>query len=61
MMSFAPVMPTLLNTVVEALKNDEEQGRAALESLQELTGAHAEIWKANTSQLLSVCAQVLSH
>lgn len=53
-MSFAPVLPTLLNTVVEALQNDEEQGRQALDSLQELTSAHPEVWKAHISQLLNV-------
>lgn len=48
-MGYIGVMPTLLNTVVEALKENEEQGRFALESMNELTNIHPEIWKNSTS------------
>jgi hypothetical protein len=48
-MGFAPILPALLGTMVEALKADEDQGRVALESMAELTGTHPEIWKDHVS------------
>ena len=57
-MEFVPILEPLLNTVVKALEADEEQGRLALESLGELTGAHPEVWKANTSFLIQVVSDV---
>ena len=59
-MGFAPVLPLLLNTVVETLQKDEDQGRNGLESLGELTSAHPEVWKDTTSQLLNVMSQVIT-
>ena len=53
---FAPVLSLLLNVVVEALQEDEDQGRQALESLCELTSAHPECWKTDTPKLLNVTA-----
>ena len=55
-LEFAPVLPMLLNVIVEALHQDEDQGRQALESLCELTSAHPECWKSETSKLLNVTA-----
>lgn len=55
---FAPVLALLLNVIVEALHQDEDQGRQALESLCELTSAHPECWKTETSKLLNVTSQV---
>ena len=57
-LEFAPVLPTLLNLIVEALHQDEEQGRQALDSLGELTSAHPECWKKETSKLLNVASQI---
>ena len=48
-MSYVAVIPAMLNTVVEALKENESQGRAALESMIELTNIYPEIWKSNTN------------
>ena len=59
-LSYMGVMPQLLNTVVEALKENEEQGRQTLESMIELTNVHPEIWKNTTSQLVNVGAQIMS-
>ena len=57
-LQFTPVLALLLNVIVEALQQDEDQGRAALESLCELTSAHPECWKTETPKLLNVTAQV---
>ena len=57
-LEFTPVLSMLLDVVVEALHQDEEQGRQALESLGELTSAHPECWKTGTAKLLNVTAQV---
>jgi Importin repeat len=50
----------MLGTVVEALKEDEDQGRLALESMIELTNNCPEIWKKTTNQLVNVVSQVIS-
>lgn len=57
-LEFAPVLALLLNVIVEALHQDEDQGRSALESLCELTSAHPECWKTETPKLLNVTSQV---
>jgi hypothetical protein len=57
-LEFSPVLPMLLDVIVEALHQDEDQGRQALESLGELTSAHPECWKAETVKLLNVTSQV---
>lgn len=57
-MKFVSVLDLILMIVVEALKFDEDQGRVALESLGELTNAHAEVWK-NPAKLIEVTTQVL--
>ena len=53
-LSYIEIIPHLLNTVVEALKTNEEQGKQALESMIELTNVHPEIWKNTASQLVNV-------
>ena len=57
-LEFSPVLPMLLDVIVEALQADEDQGRNALESLCEMTSAHPECWKNATSKLLNVSAQI---
>jgi hypothetical protein len=52
-LGFSPILDVVLTTVVEALQKDEDQGRVALESLEQLTSAHPEVWK-NPTQLLNV-------
>jgi len=42
---FQPLMQLILNTMVEALKTEEEQGKLALESIVELTKIHPQCWK----------------
>jgi len=58
-MRYVEILPQLLATVVEALKANEDQGKAALEALNELTGVHPDIWKSQTSQLLNVISQIM--
>ena len=57
-LEFSKVLPLLLNVIVEALHQDEDQGRQALESLAELTTAHPQCWKDLTSSLINVSAQI---
>jgi hypothetical protein len=57
-LGFQTMMEPLLDTVVLALNADEEQGRLALESMVELTMAHAEIWKSSVAKLLFVSSEV---
>ena len=59
-LKFISVLDIILMIVIEALKNDEDQGRVALESLGELTNAHAEVWK-SPSKLIQVITQILSN
>mmetsp|Transcript_5143 Transcript_5143/g.3605 ORF Transcript_5143/g.3605 Transcript_5143/m.3605 type:complete len:117 (+) Transcript_5143:539-889(+) len=59
-LSFISVMPKLLSIVVETLKENETHGRTALESMEDLTKNHPEIWKGNTAQLVNVISQVMT-
>jgi hypothetical protein len=59
-MKFVPVLDLILMIIVEALKFDEESGRVGLEALENLTTAHAEIWK-NPSKLLEITSEVIKH
>ena len=58
-MQYSGVVPQILNIVVEALKENEDQGRLALESMIELTNTCPEIWKKSTNQLVNVISQVM--
>ena len=53
-MQYVGIIPAMLNTVVEALKENEEQGRQALESMIELTNIYPELWKNTTNSLVNV-------
>mmetsp|Transcript_31159 Transcript_31159/g.42325 ORF Transcript_31159/g.42325 Transcript_31159/m.42325 type:complete len:152 (-) Transcript_31159:2128-2583(-) len=54
-------MPKLLDIVVETLKQNETHGLTALESMEDLTKNHPEIWKGHTSQLVNVISQVMQN
>lgn len=58
-MEFEPILSLLIKTVKLALGSDEDTGRHALESLGELTGAHPEVWKNNTDNLLLTVSAIL--
>jgi len=59
-LGFQGIVPPILNTVVESLKENEEQGRQALESMQELTNSCPELWRQSTTQLVNVISQVMA-
>jgi hypothetical protein len=56
---YIDIIPHLLNTIVEALKSSEDQGKQALESMIELTNIHPEIWKNSTNLLINVISQIM--
>ena len=58
-LQYIEIIPHLLNTVVEALQTNEEQGKMALESMIDLTNTHPEIFKNMTSKLVNVFSQVM--
>lgn len=58
-MQYQGIIPQILSVVVEALKGNEDQGRLALESMQELTNSFPEIWKQASAQLVNVISQVI--
>ena len=58
-MEFEPILALLIQTVQLALVDDEDNGRQALDSLCELTGAHPEVWKNNTDKLLDTITKIL--
>ena len=51
-------MKSILNTVVDALKADEAQGKMALESMVDLTKTHPSCWRETSSDLIEVMAEV---
>lgn len=53
-MNYQGVIPQMLNTVVDSLKEDEGEGRQALQSMNDLTSVHPEIWKNSTALLVNV-------
>jgi importin-5 len=59
-LAYMEIIPHLLNTVVEALQTNEEQGKVALESMVDLTNTHPEIFKNMTGQLINVISQVMT-
>ena len=59
-MEFEPILPLLIQTVQRALEDDEDNGRQALDSLSELTGAHPEVWKNRTDTLLETVITVVN-
>lgn len=60
-MEFEPILSFIIKTVKLSLSSDEETGRQALESLVELTGAHPEVWKNNTDNLLLTITTILQN
>ena len=52
-------MKLILNTVVEALKADESQGKLALESMVDLTKTHPQCWKDTSAQLVTILSDVI--
>jgi hypothetical protein len=58
--NFKKLMPKILNTVVDALKADEAQGKLALESMVDLTKTHPTCWKDTGADLVNVMSNVMT-
>lgn len=52
-------MDGILEVVIDVLRSDEEQGKASLESMIELTQSHGEIWAKVAEKLLFVVSQII--
>lgn len=52
-------MDWILDVVIDVLRSDEDQGKASLESLIELTESHGEIWSTVMQKLIYVISQVI--
>ena len=59
-LGFKDVLPLLIKTIVTVLQVDEDQGRQALDSLGELSSAHAEVWRGCTGDLVNLVADICS-
>ena len=58
-LQYAPMMAGLLDTVIEVLQQDEEQGKESLEALIELTNLFGEIWRDCGQKLIFVCSNAI--
>jgi hypothetical protein len=56
---FASLTSAIIDTLIYALKNDEEKGKSALESLNYLTDAHPKYWKENLETFLHVLFEII--
>lgn len=57
--TFKALMQPILNTMVDALKTDETQGKMALESMVDLTKSHPQCWKDTTPQLVKIVSDIV--
>jgi hypothetical protein len=58
-MKFSSLTSAIIDTLIYALKNDEEKGKSALESLNYLTEAHPKYWKENFETFLHVLYEII--
>lgn len=58
-LKYQDLMDGILDVVIEVLRSDEDQGKASLESMIELTQSHGEIWGKVTEKLIFVIAQIV--
>ena len=49
----------LLEIVIDVLRQDEDKGKASLESLIELTQNHGEIWSQVMTKLIYIVSQIV--
>lgn len=57
--TFKALMPSILSTVVDALRTDETQGKLALESMVDLTRTHPQCWKETSTDLVKVVSEII--
>ena len=60
-MKYKGMMEQLLNVVIQVLLTAEEEGKASLESLIELTQSYPEIWSTSMSKLIYVCSEIMKN
>jgi len=53
------MMDWILDVVIDVLRSDEDQGKASLESLIELTQSHGDIWSTVIQKLIFVVSQII--
>lgn len=53
-------MGQLIDLVILVLKTNEDEGKASLSSLIELTQSYGEIWGSNIQKLIYVCSEIMS-
>ena len=60
-MKYKGMMELLLDVVIQVLLTAEEEGKASLESLIELTQSYAEIWSQCIGKLIYVCSEIMKN
>lgn len=58
-MKYKSMMEPLINLVIEVLKTSEDEGKASLQSLIELSQSYPEIWQDTIKTLVFVCSDVM--
>ncbi len=60
LMKMGGVLSSLMTTMIEALKYDEDEGKSAIESLTTLTEVQPNIWNKYLSDIVIVCSQIIT-
>lgn len=60
-LTYKSLATKLLQVVIEVLNRDEEQGRASLEHMIELTHTHGDIWGGAQAMLLTVISEIMKN
>ena len=60
-MKYKGMMELLLDVVIQVLLTAEEEGKASLESLIELTQSYADIWSQCIVKLIYVCSEIMKN
>lgn len=60
LLSASEVIKSLVETMVETLKNSEDDGKVALESLTNLTEKEPSIWDKYLSDIFVICSQIIT-
>lgn len=58
-MKYKGMMGQLIQLVIEVLQTNEDEGKASLQSLIELTQSYADIWANDIAKLIYVCSDVM--
>jgi len=58
-MKYKGMMGQLIDVVILVLQTNEDEGKASLTSLIELTQSYAEIWSNDIQKLIFVCSDIM--